>query len=106
MFKRVSKASEVEVGVLSRFDVDDHPLLVANLGEKYYVADSFCTHQEADLSLGIITDEVIECPLHHAQFNVINGQVVAGPDETDPSSIKNLRTYQTKVENGELLADL
>jgi nitrite reductase/ring-hydroxylating ferredoxin subunit len=96
----------LRVEFLSRFDIEDHPLIVAKVGEKYCVADCFCTHQEADLSLGIISDEIIECPLHHAKFNVTNGRVVAGPDETDTSSIKNLRTYETKVENGKVWADL
>ena len=106
MYVRICKASEIEEGELYRFDVSEKPLLVTRLGEKHFVTDSICTHEEADLSLGILNNEVLTCPLHRARFKIESGEVVSGPDDSEPESIPRLRTYQTKVENDELLADL
>jgi len=106
MFTPVCKTSELQEGEFSRFDVQDRPLLVVAFGGSYFVTDSICTHEEADLSLGMFSGGVITCPLHRAKFKVQSGEVISGPDDGSPDSIKNLRVYQTKVENGELYADL
>jgi len=106
MLVKICKTSEIEEGTLYRFDISDKPLLVTRVGSEYYAAETSCTHEEADLSLGIISGEIITCPLHHARFDVRSGTVISGPDEEDPSSINKLRTYKTKVENGELWVDL
>ncbi len=67
-----------------------------------YAADSTCTHEEADLSLGMLTGEVLTCPLHQAKFNIETGQVLSGPNGDDPETIPNLRTYVVKVEESEV----
>ncbi|MHB8567431.1 MAG: Rieske (2Fe-2S) protein [Nitrososphaerales archaeon] len=107
MYSRVCKVNEISVeGEMYRFDVNDRPLLVTRLGDEYYATDSICTHEEADLSLGILSQDVVTCPLHQARFELKTGKVLSGPDGSDPDSLPALRIYQTKVENGELLIEI
>jgi nitrite reductase/ring-hydroxylating ferredoxin subunit len=106
MFASVCKISELTEGELFRFDVQEKPLLVVAFGGSYFVTDSICTHEEADLSLGMFSGGVVTCPLHRAKFQMEDGAVVSGPDGGPSDSINSLKVYKTKVENGELYADL
>ena len=89
-----------------RFEVQDRPLLVVRLGDLFYVSDSICTHEEADLSLGMLMGDVVTCPLHRAKFELGSGKVLQGPDGSDPATIPPLKTFSTKVEDGKLFADI
>ena len=80
--------------------------MVVKVGDGVVVTDSFCTHEEADLSLGVLSGAVIACPLHGAKFDLTNGEVVEGPNRTDPTTIPNLTTYKVKIENDDVLADI
>ena len=106
MFTFVCKTSEINEGELFRFDVQDRALLVTLFQGSYFVTDSICTHEEADLSLGMFSHGDLSCPLHRAKFDVKTGTVLSGPDGSDPASIPSLKVYSSKVENGELFADL
>ena len=107
MFKAVCKVSELtSEGELYRFDLEDKSLLVVKFGDAYFVSDTICTHEEADLSLGMFSDGIVTCPLHRARFRIEDGAVVSGPDGGPSSEISRLRVYQTKIEDGELLADI
>jgi nitrite reductase/ring-hydroxylating ferredoxin subunit len=106
LFVSVCGTSEIHEGELYEFDIQDKSLLVVRISDEFFVTDSTCTHAEADLSLGLIDDHVITCPLHRAKFAVRTGEVLSGPDGAAPASIKTLRVYSTKIENGMLLADI
>ena len=98
--------AEINEGELYRFDVNDKPLLVTKFSGNYFVADSICTHEEADLSLGMVSDGTLSCPLHRAQFDIATGTVKRGPDGAAADSIPPLKIYPSKVENAYVWADL
>ena len=64
------------------------------------VTDNVCTHAFALLTDGWLEGGLIECPLHAGQFDVRTGKGQGAPIEED------LRTFKTKVENGEILIEL
>ena len=106
MYSRICNESEISEGELYRFDVLDKPLLVTKIDGKILVTQAICSHEEADLTLGILLGASITCPLHQAKFDLQSGRVISGPNDDSPDSIGVLRVYPTKVENGELLVDL
>lgn len=106
MFTFVCRLSDLQEGELMRFDVQERALLVIMFNDGVFVSDSTCTHEEADLSLGIFFDGTVKCPLHGAMFRIQDGGVVSGPDGSSADEIPKLRVYVTKVENGEVFADL
>ena len=79
---------------------------MTRLGEKYVVTQASCSHEEADLTLGILMGKAVTCPLHQAKFDLETGSVLSGPDGEEPNSIKPLAVYQTSVENGDLYAEI
>ena len=106
MFYRVCNESEINDGEIYRFDIEGQHLLVSKLEERFIVTQAICTHEEADLTLGILLGKSITCPLHQAKFELDSGRVISGPDGDSPDTIKPLQVFPSKVENGELLVDL
>ncbi|MDG6907445.1 MAG: Rieske 2Fe-2S domain-containing protein [Nitrososphaerota archaeon] len=106
MFIRICAASEVLEGELYRFEVDSKTLLVVRRGVKFVATSATCTHEEADLTLGIFTGKTITCPLHQAKFDLETGSVLKGPNNDSASSISSLKVYDIKVQNGDLFADI
>ncbi len=87
-------------GELLGFDHDDKKILLANLNGKIYATDKICTHAEADLSNGILTNEGITCPLHLSVFNLETGM------PQNPPAEKPLRTYNVKIEQNEIYVEV
>ena len=79
---------------------DGKRVLVANLDGKLYAWDGTCSHEEADLSTGFLSDEEVTCPLHLSRFNLLTGEAVNPPAE------KPLGRRLVKVENGDVFVDL
>jgi 3-phenylpropionate/trans-cinnamate dioxygenase ferredoxin subunit len=82
------------------FDFEQKKILITNLNGKLYATDRICTHAEADLSTGFLTDEGVRCPLHLSVFNLENGQPQNPPAELP------LKTYNIKIEQGEIYVEV
>jgi len=92
--------SNVASGELLGFDHDEKKILLANLDGKIYATDRICTHAEADLSTGILSEEGIRCPLHLSVFNLDNGS------PQNPPAEKSLKTYNVKIDNNEVYVEV
>ena len=68
--------------------------VLANVEGMFYAISDVCGHRNAPLSRGKLQGYVIECPLHFAQFDIRNGELVSGP-----VSIA-VPVYEVRVENG------
>ena len=93
-------ASNVGSGELYGFDYDDKKILLANLDGKIYATDRICTHAEADLSTGILSEEGIRCPLHLSVFNLENGK------PQNPPAEESLKTYNVKIDKNEIYVEV
>lgn len=106
LFVRICEFSKVLLDEPLRMDVQSVSLMLTRIGEKILVTDTLCTHEKADLSLGILSGVTITCPLHQAKFDLRDGKVLDGPNGTEPGTIPKLRTYLVKIENDEVWADI
>jgi len=102
-YRRVCTTTDIPDGTMSKIDLGDREVMIANIGGHFYAAETWCTHQRSDLTLGIIIDRVVTCPLHQARFDLENGKVLEGPSGDDPSTIPTLPTYEVKVEGTDVL---
>jgi 3-phenylpropionate/trans-cinnamate dioxygenase ferredoxin subunit len=93
-------ASNVGSGELYGFDYDDKKILLANLDGKIYATDRICTHAEADLSTGILSEEGVRCPLHLSVFNLENGK------PQNPPAEESLKTYNVKIDKNEIYVEV
>ncbi|MGB7298554.1 MAG: Rieske 2Fe-2S domain-containing protein [Burkholderiaceae bacterium] len=64
--------------------------------EGFFAVDDTCPHATASLAEGYVIDNLIECPLHQAQFDLATGEYVAGPQ------CANLKSYPV-IEDNELV---
>ena len=62
-----------------KIDLNGTPVCVTRIGDEVFAIADTCSHSEASLSEGDVTDYKIECWLHGAQFDLRSGEVVTPP---------------------------
>ena len=73
---------------------------VARVGDEVFAIDDTCSHSEASLSEGEITDFKIECWLHGAEFDLRTGVAL-----TLPANI-SLQTYAVKIDGNSVTVEI
>jgi len=96
-FVRVAAAGDVPPGSGRRVDVGGYRIALFNVNGTFYAVDDVCTHEEASLSEGPLSGEIVACPKHGSRFHVPTGRVLSLP------AVRPLNTYEVKVEGGEVL---
>jgi 3-phenylpropionate/trans-cinnamate dioxygenase ferredoxin subunit len=99
---------------MKQVSAQGHAILLVRVGDKYYAASNRCPHMGGRLSQGKLEGTVVTCPLHGSQFDLNDGHVVrwlrgAGLFSKVGralSSPKTLTTYNVKIENGVILAEI
>jgi 3-phenylpropionate/trans-cinnamate dioxygenase ferredoxin subunit len=94
---RVAKADDLPPGKMICVDVAGQRILVANIDGTFYATDDTCTHEDASLSSGSLSGELVKCPLHGSRFNLRTGEPMEDPAE-DP-----LRCRSVEVRDGAVL---
>ncbi|MDJ1006365.1 MAG: MocE family 2Fe-2S type ferredoxin [Paracoccaceae bacterium] len=69
-------------------------------GEEVFCTDGLCTHEQVDLSDGLVMDYIIECPRHNGRFDIRTGEAKGAP------VCVNLATYPARVEGGRVMVEL
>ncbi len=104
----VCDADELPVGEAKAFRVGGKKIAVYHLREGFFATQSTCTHMFAPLARGKIVDGCkVQCPLHHARFDIRTGQVVDWANFPPGVQLLNalrsskaLRTYKVSVKDG------
>ncbi len=91
---------QVKQGELFGFVHDDKKILIANLNGKIHATDMICTHADADLSTGFLSEEGVRCPLHLSVFDLADGKPQNLPAETP------LRVYNVKVQEDDIYVEV
>lgn len=99
-FVRVASTDEIPAGEGKYFDVDGEPIAIFHVGDQYYATQDVCTHEEASLSEGELEGDVVECPMHGAQFNVRTGAVLSLP------AVVKLQTYPVRIVGNDIEVEI
>jgi len=91
---------QVKEGQLFGLTVNDKKILLANIKGKIHATDLICTHANADLSTGFLSEEGVRCPLHLSVFNLENGEPQNLPAENP------LKVYNVKIDNNEIYVEV
>ncbi|GGM68815.1 (2Fe-2S)-binding protein [Thermogymnomonas acidicola] len=101
---RVLKESQMNDGDLFKAKVNGKEILIIKDEGKFYATSLYCTHEQYDLSDGFMDDHKLICPNHFATFDPKDGSVVSPPEGS--GDIEPLKSYRTKVENGDVLVEV
>jgi len=92
--------SQVGKNEMYSFDFEEKRLMITNLNGTIYATDRICTHAEADLSTGFLSDDGVRCPLHLSVFNLENGK------PQNPPAEEPLKIYNVKIDQGEIYVEV
>ena len=59
--------------------VDDDEVLVVRRGTEWFAVGAHCTHYHGPLAEGLIVDNEVRCPWHHACFSLRTGEALRAP---------------------------
>jgi len=66
-------------GHMLRGHVQGESVLLIRRGDALFAIGAECTHYGAPLSEGLLVDETVRCPWHHACFSLRTGEVLRAP---------------------------
>ena len=99
-FQFIAKEEDIEEGKGRPFTMGDHRIAVVRYEGELYALDDLCPHADASLAFGPVKEGCLICPWHYAEFDLKTGDVRSGP------SPRGIRTYELKVEGGDILIKL
>jgi len=82
--------SELVDGKPQKIALGDKDVCVARIGDDVFAVADMCTHSEASLSEGDISNYKIECWLHGAEFDLRTGAA------TTPPAVEALETFEVQ----------
>lgn len=97
---KLASVGDLNPNQMKAVEVNGKKILLVNLNGAYYAIGNKCTHRGCMLSSGKLKENTVQCGCHGAIFDVKTGNVVKGPAK-DPEP-----TYDVKVENGQIMADV
>ena len=74
--------SSLQAGKPVRIEKNGESICVTRVGDQVFAVNDVCSHSEASLSEGDVTDFKIECWLHGAEFDMRTGEAVTPPATT------------------------
>ncbi len=96
-WKLAFNASELEIGKARALDLGDGlRVAVCRTTDGIYAIEDVCSHDGGALDQGQLLGDKIECPRHGAMFDVKTGKALSLP------AVKDIRSFGTKIENGEI----
>jgi 3-phenylpropionate/trans-cinnamate dioxygenase ferredoxin subunit len=83
-----------------RIEKNGESICVARIGDEVFAIDDTCSHSDASLSEGEISDFKIECWLHGAEFDLRTGQALT------PPAVSPVKTYQVSVDGDSVTVEM
>ena len=80
--------SQLQDGKPLKVSLGAKDVCVARIGEEVFAVADICTHSEASLSEGDISNFKIECWLHGAEFDLRTGEALT------PPAVEKLETFE------------
>ena len=78
--------SSVADGAMLLGHAHGEPVLLARRGDALFAIGAVCTHYGAPLADGLLVDDTVRCPWHHACFSLRTGEALRAP-ALDPVSL-------------------
>jgi 3-phenylpropionate/trans-cinnamate dioxygenase ferredoxin subunit len=110
--EKLARVEDIPEGRTKFVCVRGEPVLVANWQGRFYALHGICPHKGNPLAGAILWDNLIDCPYHHFQYDVVTGENFY-PKNVYPKDyaklqeqLRPIRTYRVEVRDGEILGDV
>jgi nitrite reductase (NADH) small subunit len=98
-FVTVARVEDVPPGTVAHVRAGEEEIALAHVDDGFFATEGKCLHLQGPLGHGELEGTVLSCPWHGWQYDVRTGL-----NEFD-HAIK-LRTYDVRVEDGEIQVDV
>lgn len=98
-FVRTVKLDELPPGTVRELQVEGKAVAVANVAGKIYAINNSCLHRAGPIGQGSLSGNVVTCPWHGWQYDVITGKVVQNP-------AVGVDCYPTEVRGQDIFVDV
>ena len=106
----VCRTDEIKRGQMKGFTVQGEKIVVYHLEDGFFATQANCTHVFAPLARGKILDDCkVQCPFHHARFDIRTGEVIDWANFPPGIQVLNfvrgekaLKTYKVNVKDGDV----
>ena len=78
-FKNGFPADNLPDGGMVAGQVDGEDVILARRGDEFFAVGAFCTHYHGPLADGLVVDDTVRCPWHHACFSLRTGEALRAP---------------------------
>lgn len=101
-FKDVHLANTADLnsGEMKEFSAGETRILLARVGDRFHAVSASCPHYGGNLAEGALCGTHVVCPLHHAVFSVVNG------DLEEPPALDALVSYEVRVEGERVMVSV
>jgi NADPH-dependent 2,4-dienoyl-CoA reductase/sulfur reductase-like enzyme/nitrite reductase/ring-hydroxylating ferredoxin subunit len=72
-------ATDVPDGGMLLGHVGDEPVLLARRAQEFFAIGATCTHYGGPLAEGLMVEDTVRCPWHHACFSLRTGEALRAP---------------------------
>jgi uncharacterized membrane protein/nitrite reductase/ring-hydroxylating ferredoxin subunit len=93
----VASIGELKTNQMKLVHVNGKRIVIGKTEKGYTAFDDHCTHRGGSLAGGSMICETVQCPWHGSQFDVVSGQVMAGPAK------ENIKTYVIREVAGKVM---
>ncbi|MGQ7845924.1 Rieske (2Fe-2S) protein [Granulosicoccus sp. 3-233] len=91
---RLIPLAELKAGIPCRVEHQGKGVLLCLVDNVVHAVHDTCTHEDISLSLGVLCEHRLRCPLHGSEFDIRTGKVLDEPAEID------LPVYEVQVVDG------
>ncbi len=90
-FVTIAHIDELKPGECKVVEAKKKTIALYNVEGKYYATDNTCLHRNGPLGEGELDGNIITCPWHGWQYNVMTGENTFDPN-------MKVETFQVKIE--------
>ena len=83
-----------------KIEKEGESICVTRIGDDVFAVADTCSHAEASLSEGEVTDYKIECWLHGAEFDLRTGQAIT------PPAVAPIKVYSVSVDGDSVTVEM
>jgi nitrite reductase/ring-hydroxylating ferredoxin subunit len=97
---KIAETRDVAPGTGKVVEAEGVSLALFNVAGTFHALDNTCTHEGGPLGEGRLTGEVVTCPWHDTEFDVITGAALG------PLTDEGVRSFPVKVHGNDVLVEL